>query len=112
MKSFSFAADGTTPTYSLYEVGIVVRAVCFNDLFYEGQKQREQDKARIATLEAEFGVVQNNQAILIRDAEARIAALEAELLAARDLLAGEQSRVASIKAELATLGITLRVLPF
>ena len=61
MKSFSFAADGTTPTYSLYEVGIVVRAVCFNDLFYEGQK----DKARIATLEA-------------------------ELLAARDLLAAKE----------------------
>ena len=32
MKSFSFAADGATPTYSLYEVGIVVSAVCFNEM--------------------------------------------------------------------------------
>ena len=56
--------------------------------------------------------LQANPLPAIVELKARIATLEAELLAARDLLDSERQRVSSIKSELATLGITLRVLPF
>ena len=67
---------------------------------------REQDKARIATLEADRDCwVFNAKALQtgyneldakLRASEARIATLEAELLAARDLLASEREACAKI----------------